>query len=108
MNFTDDMLERVYGEKAIDECELETLRLDNARLREENENLKAQFRADTKILNEKEDEIFNLHNEIKTLKQYLGDKNKEIDFYKKEARELKQALYRLKEEITIYLKSLPI
>lgn len=48
MNFTDTMLEEIYGKKVIDECELETLRLDNARLREENENLKAQFRADTK------------------------------------------------------------
>jgi len=108
MNFTDAILEKIYGEKAIDECKLETLRLDNARLREENENLKVSFRSDTKLLNEKEDEIFNLHSEIEILEQYLNDKNKEIDFYKKEARESKQALYRLKEEITTYLKSLPI
>lgn len=108
MKFIDVMLEKIYGKNIIDECELETLRLDNARLREENENLKVSFRSDTKLLNEKEDEIFNLHSEIEKLEQYLNDKNKEIDFYKKEVRESKQALYRLKEEITTYLESLPI
>lgn len=96
MNFTDAMLEKIYGKKVIDECELETLRLDNARLREENENLKVSFSSDTKLLNEKEDEIFNLHNEIeifeKRLKEYknkicnLEDKN---NYYKYAISELK-------------------
>lgn len=93
MNFTDVMLERVYGEKAIDECELETLRLDNARLREENENLKAQFRADTKRIHHLE-------------QQYLRimERNKKLEKYKREYYNMISTVKRINKYIVDSIK----